>query len=294
MALRPVEAAFLLAAAFAAASTLFGPLATADPGGGGFNVRPAHSDPAVPATSSYFLRRVARGGWFRDQVIVGNPGPGAVTLRVSAVDGLTGVTSGAVYANRQDRVRRDARWVRPDGGVVTVAPGTHVAVGFTVRVPLRATVGDHLAGLAFEDAQRHQSRGRFSVIEIVREVVGIEIQVPGRTHYRLDTGGVALRPLPGTRIPSLVVRLRNYGNRLCQPRLRVSLARAGSRPRTAARQLGTILPRDAISFPFPWPRPLRAGRYTAVVRTSRCGRPRSARRTATLRQALSGTVRRPG
>src|SRR5262249_37477636 len=65
-----------------------------------FSVRPGHYDAADPASRAYFKRVVARGGTFSDTVVLANSGHDPLTLLVNAVDGLTGQTSGSVYANR--------------------------------------------------------------------------------------------------------------------------------------------------------------------------------------------------
>src|SRR5438445_6781948 len=78
----------------------------------GFSVRPAHFNPADPATRAYFKPVVRTGGAYSDQVIVTNDGDAPIKLLVSAVDGLTGVTSGAVYANRDQPHLKAARWVQ--------------------------------------------------------------------------------------------------------------------------------------------------------------------------------------
>ena len=97
-------------AAIAATTLLVGvPPASASPPIGGFTVRPSHSDAADPATRAYFKRTVAAGGSFGDRALVGNTSDTSITVIVSPVDGLTGATSGAVYANRQDKITKAAR-----------------------------------------------------------------------------------------------------------------------------------------------------------------------------------------
>src|SRR5947208_5368303 len=102
-----------LAATLAIAGLLVpGASATAQTAGG-IGLRPAHVDPADPATRAYFKRSVVAGASFTDQVVVTNTSDAAIDLLVSGVDGRTATTSGAVYANRQDPVDRAGAWVVP-------------------------------------------------------------------------------------------------------------------------------------------------------------------------------------
>jgi hypothetical protein len=154
--------AIVLAVALAAAGTLApAPVLAAGPSGG-FSVRPAHVDPADPASRAYFKPMVAPGGSFVDQALVGNTSDAPVDLIVSSVDGRTGATSGAVYANREEPATKAGSWVVPNGSFVRVAPHTEMAVGFDVHVPIDATPGDHLAGIAFEDAHPRSSGKGFA------------------------------------------------------------------------------------------------------------------------------------
>lgn len=254
---------------------------------GGFSVRPAHSNPRNPATRAYFIQPAARGTSFTDQVVVANAGPTPIELRVYPVDGLTGATSGAVYSNRQDPLRHAGRWVHAQAQVVRLTPRSQRLVAFTVRVPRSAQPGDHLAGIAFEDARLRTSAGRFSVTEVVRAVVGILVRVPGPARPRIVLQGVALAPLPGTKLPSAVITLANAGLKLCKPRLAVALSGPGGLQQ-ASRPLDTVLPGSTIAFPFAWPRALRSGQYSVMVRASHCGRTVALRTVAHLGHTLTG------
>jgi hypothetical protein len=231
----------------------------------GFSVRPAHVDPADPATRAYFKPVVVAGRSFADQVVVANISDAPIDLIVSAVDGLTGATSGAVYANRQPSATKAGAWVTPDVGTLSVAAHRETAVGFTVRVPLDATPGDHLAGIAFEVAHAQSTPGRFAVTQVIREVVGVEIVIPGPAEFLPHVDAVELRPLPGVGSASVVIHLGDGGRKLGKPGLSVSLDGPDRYHRRVEHQLDTILPGDTIPFPLPWPDTLRPGNYTVTV-----------------------------
>ena len=100
----------------------------------GFGVRPAHADPSNPATRAYFIIHARGGSTRQDAVIVTNGGMKPLVLEVDPVDGLTGVTSGVVYANRGVPVHGAGAWVTPTERRVTVAPRSSTPVDFTVTV----------------------------------------------------------------------------------------------------------------------------------------------------------------
>jgi hypothetical protein len=259
----------LLATACAVAFGALAPAASAATIGG-FGARPAHYDASNPTTRAYFIRTVRRGGSFTDQVIVSNTAAKPVTLRVYPVDGLTGATSGVVYGNRQDQLKGAGQWVTPANSQVTVPARSQITLAFSMQVPGSAGVGQHLAGLALEDIHSGKSAGRFSVTEVLRTVVGIEVVVPGVSRSRLSLQSVAIAPIEGTTYPSVVVGLTNAGTTLCKPTLSVALHGPGGVQR-ATRQLDTVLPGDSIPYPFVWPHSLAAGNYTANITATGCG-----------------------
>lgn len=284
--------ASLVAAAAMAATLLLGGLASAA-GVGGFSVRPAHSDPADPATRAYFKPVVRAGGSFSDSVIVANTGGAPLRLLTYPVDGLTGQTTGTVYANRRDRVRKAGAWVGMSTSRITVAAGQQVSVPFTIRVPMQAKAGDHVAGIAFEDASPRISGQGFRITEIIREVIGVQIRVPGNAAPRLALGAVKLKTLPGTRLASVVVGIGNRGLTLCRPTLAVLLEGPHRYRRGVARQLDTVLPGDTVAYPLPWPGTLRTGKYAARTSASCKGRHVARRATVVLGKTLGPSAGTP-
>lgn len=259
----------LLATAFAVAGGVLAPGAQAATIGG-FGARPAHFNPQVPASRAYFIRSVPRNGSFTDQVVVTNAGTAPVTLRVYPVDGLTGATSGVVYSNRGVALQGAGQWVTPAVSMVTVPANSQTTVAFTLHVPGGAAVGQHLAGLALQDVHAGKSAGRFSVTEVLRTVVGIEVTVPGPSQLHLALNSFSIAPIEGTTYPSVVVNLSNTGTNLCKPVLAVSLIGPAGVQR-ATRQLDTVLPGDRIPYPFVWPHALAAGAYNANITATGCG-----------------------
>jgi hypothetical protein len=258
-------------------------------GAASFSIRPGHYDANDPASRAYFKRSVAPGASFSDDVVVSNGGSTPVTLLVYPVDGLTGQTSGSVYANRDAPRRKAGAWVRVAAGRITVEPGTDVTVGFTARVPAGAAAGDHLAGIAFEDTDVSTSSGRFQVRQVLREVVGVLIRVPGVAQARLQLGRLVLRTLPGTSLGSVVVGIGNRGGLLCKPRLSVALS-TRKLHETVSRQLDTILPGDTIAYPLVLRHGLKPATYGLRARASCPQTTASADARVLLGSPLRGTT----
>ena len=237
---------------------------------GGFAVRPAQFDPREPASRAYFILRSDPGSSRDEAVVITNDASKRLVLEVNAVDGLTGVTSGVVYANRGVPVHGAGSWVTPGVRRVVVAARSTSEVHFTVRTPQSAVPGDHVAGLALQVASPTKTGGGMSVILVTRVVVGIELQVPGPSSQRIRLDSLALAPLPGTTVPSAVVTLQDVGRKLCHPQLTIAI-KGQNATRSATQTLGTILPGDKIAFPFRWPGALGYGSYAVSATATQCG-----------------------
>ena len=280
-----------LAAALAAASGVFAGAAEAA-GLGGFSVRPAHFDPNNPATRAYFIESARPGQTVHDAVVVTNTGTATIQLKVYGADGLTGVTSGAVYSNAQVRLRKAGRWVTAGENLVTLGAGKSTTIPFAVAVPAGTTPGDHLAGIALQNAHPQRTPGKFSITEVLRTVVGILVEVPGPAHAQATVSGISLQALAGTKVPAAVVELGNSGLKLCKPILAVTLTGAkGLQSQT--QHLDTVLPGDTIPYPLAWPHALQAGTYPASATVSGCGATVTFRTVAHLGGELAGTKANP-
>lgn len=242
----------LVAGALVAATSLQAPRALAAQGG--FGLAPAHFDPADPATRTYFKLSVDPGGTLSDQVTVVSFSDRPLRLLVDAVDGRTSETTGSVYANRQDPVQSTGAWVSPALSQLTLQPRARATAGFTVRVPKDASPGDHLAGIAFENAEPQTSGGQFAVTLVTRAVIGILVRVTGPAQpFSLRIFDIGWEPPSGDHPQAAVVaELANTGQLLGKPYLRAEVFSPGYQ-RKVERQLDTILPGDTIRYRLPWP-----------------------------------------
>ena len=274
-------------------------VAAAAPAIGGFSARAL--DATGNATSqTYFTVTLPAGGSFNGKMLVSNAGSKPIRLHVYPVNGLTGTTTGAVYANRIDSRKGDAGWVTPIVGTLhldaakSASDPAQKILSFKVEVPPNAIPGDHLAALAFENADRNTSKGKFAITEIIRVAVAIQITVTGPAKKALKVTNLGVKPLSGTQVPSIIVGLSNVGRLLCKPFLTVALDPNGKPIGTVKRQLDTVLPRDSVQYPLPWPNPLPAGVYHVAATTTECGPSSQQQATLTLKSGLTGSPTSPG
>jgi hypothetical protein len=233
----------------------------------GVSLSPAHPDPARPQTQSFFVPILAAGGAIEDAVLVHNTTPRTLHLAFYAVDGLTQIQSGATYSNRGAALSRAGLWVTPPAGTVTVAPRAMVSVPFAVRVPAGTSPGDHLAGIAVDDAAASAATpaGPGAVSVGLRLVIAVLIHVPGPAVFHLTVKGATLGTSPPGDRAAVLVDGSDDGRLLGHPRLDVTLDGPQGYHGTAAATLDTVLPGDPFHYPVPWPDTLAPGDYALRV-----------------------------
>jgi hypothetical protein len=269
-------------------------VASAAPSIGGFSARALGPNGDV-TPQTYFQKTLAPGDTFKGQLLVTSTSNRAQALKVYSVDGLTGNTTGTVYANEGDPRTGTSLWITPDKATLHMLSKTTRTIGFTVKVPENATPGDHVGAIALESKKKPKvSKGQFGVNEIIRVAVAVSIHVTGHSSAALTVGSLDIKALAGTQIPSIGMQIQNTGQLLCRPALTVALSQGGTAIGTVTRQLDTVLPGANIAYPLPWPKPLAAGAYQAKVGLTGCGTPANATADLVLKSNLAGSVRQPG
>jgi hypothetical protein len=274
----------------AAAAT---PSPSAPAAGGGISLRPVPDAAESGAAKTFFVLHGAAGLTLHETVQVTNTAHVTATLFVSPVDGLTGQTSGSVFANRQDPLRRAGTWLTPAVRSLTLAAGATTLVPFTVTIPHNATAGDHLAGVAFENTKPTTSQGGFRIKQILRSVIGVLTTVPGPARFHPALTSLGFATIGTTQLGSVTVGLANDGKALGKPTLSIALNGPHQYHRSMARTLDTVLPADPIHYPFAWPDALPTGDYDITATLTGAGTTVTLSRHVHLGTPLTGTSPTP-
>jgi hypothetical protein len=229
---------------------------------GDISIAPEHPS---KESASYFTLRAKAGTTVADALIIANHSAAPITLDISPVDGLTGQTSGSVYANRQDKVYKAGLWVTPNLASMVLPAQTQRTVTFVVKVPAGAPAGDHLAGIAVENTVPTSSSNGFAIRQILRNVIGVRVIVPGSAIFKPSLKTLGIDQIGSTGIGAIDVGLGNVGTQLAKPSLTVALIGPDTYHKKLSRDLDTVLPGDVIKYPFAWPDKLARGSYDVTA-----------------------------
>ena len=227
----------------------------------------------MPASRSYFDFSARPGTTVRAALRIANAASTTARLRLYAVDGTTGVTSGAVYLDRTAPRRDVGAWITLGAPpLISVAPRATRVVRFSVRVPRGTRAGDHLGGIVAENTKLLMP-GPTGLLRIrVRSlaIVAVVVHTPGgRCSLDVTRAEPALGPYG---FQALDLRLRNSGEKLTRATGKLVVTTSGGALVDSEQlRLDTLVPGTSIPYPVRLGRVLRQGRYRAAVVLEGCG-----------------------
>jgi hypothetical protein len=182
-----------------------------------------------------------------------NPARKAVTVRIDPVDAITADALGSAYAQTTSALTGAATWLRLGRRVVRVPGHASTSLPVSIGVPVDATAGDYLAGVAVEalGQSRTERVGRGVAIgETDRYAIGVEVKLPGTRHPAVSLTGASVGREPAGLV--FEVNAGNTGNVILKNVHGWVRITQGNRPVASARiQPGTFVSGTRISYPVP-------------------------------------------
>lgn len=216
----------------------------------------------------YFVYSLSAGASQTGAIIVSNVGNASGTVKLFTADATTGRTTGTVYETDKQPTRAGS-WVTLSSTAVTLAPGGHKQVAFTVHVPPGTPAGEWVGGIVAETSHQltgSKSKQKANVQIKIRDltITAVESNVPGPRRTGFVIGKVTTGGQRG--FQQVIVHIASTGNALVKPTGRVTIFDSKSRlVQTLPFKMDTFLPLTAIDYPLLLKRALPAGDYQAAV-----------------------------
>jgi hypothetical protein len=219
----------------------------------------------------YFVYVLAPGSVQQGGVIISNSGTATGVVKLFAADATTGRTTGTVYLTDRKATKVGA-WISLSSTSLTLKPGEHQTVRFTVRVPANAKAGQWVGGVVAETSRQvtgPKSKQKASVQIKIRDltIVAVQVNVPGPPVINFKIGGVTTGGQRG--FQEVVTHIENTGNLLVKPTGSVTvLNKQGKTLQVLTFKMDTFLPETAIDYPLLLKKALPPGDYSALVKLS--------------------------
>jgi len=238
----------------------------------------------------YFVYSLSPGAVRRGGVIISNSGTATGTVKLFAADATTGSTTGTVYLTDR-KAEHAGAWISLAQSTLTLKPGQHRTVPFTVRVPASAKPGQWVGGVVAETSHQvsqPKSKNKASVRIKIRDltIVAVQVNVPGPPVLGFTIGGVTTAGQRG--FQQIVTHIANTGNVLVKPTGTVTvLNKQGAKLQVLTFKMDTFLPQTAIAYPLLLKKALAPGDYSANVRLAIPGVAGAAARVVTAHPSFS-------
>ncbi len=180
--MRPLIAAFFTAVfLLAPAGHIF---ALSSGGIGGY---PAHADPGIQYSDSWFIYNLDLGESKEDSVLLTNHSDATETLKLYAVDSVaTGDGNFSLKGEKDPRTGIGA-WIQLSQSSVTLAPGEERELPFVITIPESTDVGEHSGGIILEKTQAGTAAiGQNSASIITRVGIRVYETVPGELIRKVE------------------------------------------------------------------------------------------------------------
>ena len=238
----------------------------------------------------YFVYSLSPGAVHQGGVIISNSGTATGTVKLFAADATTGNTTGTVYLT-DSKAKRAGAWISLATTSLTLKPGQHRTVRFTVRVPPNAKPGQWVGGVVAETSHQvsqPKSKDKARVQIKIRDltIVAVQVNVPGPPLLEFTIGGVTTGGQRG--FQQIVTHIANTGNVLVKPTGTVTvLNKQGAKLQVLTFKMDTFLPQTAIDYPLLLKKALAPGDYSANVRLAIPGVAGAAAKVVTAHPSFS-------
>ncbi len=154
---------------------------------GGIGGYPAHADPGIQYSDSWFIYNLDLGESKVDSVLLTNHSDTTQTLKLYPVDSVaTGDGNFSLKAEADPRVGVGS-WIQLSKDSVTLAPGEEQEVPFTITIPEVADVGEHSGGIILEKTQAGSAAiGQNSASIVTRVGIRVYETVPGELIRKVE------------------------------------------------------------------------------------------------------------
>lgn len=232
-------------------------------GFGGMGIYPANPDPAIPASSSWFVYNLLPGETKHDVLRIQNTTDKTLSAKIYPVDGTTTSEGAFALLNQNDPREGVGKWVEFSATEATLNPGEARDINFNFSVPPGTAAGSYIGGIVLENKQVSEGQG----VNVVSRVgVRIYQTVPGNLKRALSLKDLSWKLVNDK--PNLYFDLINEGNVRLDVSGKIQFINGftGKQVSEEDADLRMVLPDKPTKVPYVWKNAPLLGSYIARVK----------------------------
>ena len=146
---------------------------------GGIGGYPAHPDPNIKYSESWFIYNLDLGESQDDDLILFNTTNEPQTIKLYAVDSVP--SNQGNFALEAEAAPKEGigAWIKLSQTLVTLQPGENQEIPFTITIPPDADVGEHSGGIILQKAQAGEALAASGASIVSRIGIRVYETVPG-------------------------------------------------------------------------------------------------------------------
>src|SRR3989338_952531 len=146
---------------------------------GGVGGYPAHPDPSIKYSESWFIYNLDLGESKDDALTIFNTTDELQTVKVYAVDSVPSNQGNFALEAEADPKDGIGAWIKLSQDLITLQPGENQEILFTITIPQNADVGEHSGGIILQKAQGSQDQLQNGASIVTRVGIRVYETVPG-------------------------------------------------------------------------------------------------------------------
>src|SRR3989344_3295972 len=146
---------------------------------GGVGGYPAHPDPNIKYSESWFIYNLDLGESQDDALTVFNTTDEVQTIKIYAVDSVPSNQGNFALEAEADPKDGIGAWIKLAQTFITLQPGENQEIPFTITIPQNADVGEHSGGIILQKAQGRQDQLQNGASIVTRVGIRVYETVPG-------------------------------------------------------------------------------------------------------------------
>src|SRR3989338_2065454 len=193
---------------------------------GGVGGYPAHPDPSIKYSESWFIYNLDLGESKDDALTIFNTTDEVQTVKVYAVDSVPSNQGNFALEAEADPKDGIGAWIKLSQDLITLQPGENQEILFTITIPQNADVGEHSGGIILQKVQGSQDQLQNGASIVTRVGIRVYETVPGEIKKVIEVKdfNVNLKKLKD-QDPYYEINLtaENQGNVSLQPKVTLAI-----------------------------------------------------------------------
>lgn len=160
---------------------------------GGIGAYPAHPDPNIKFSQSWFIYSLDLGESKEDAILLNNTTNEEQTVKLYPVDAIPSNQGNFALEAENALANGIGAWIQLSEKIITLRPGEQREIPFTIAIPINTDVGEHAGGIIIQKAKPGEVEGSGGASIVTRIGVRVYETVPGEIIRNIEISDFSVK-----------------------------------------------------------------------------------------------------